>query len=54
MMFLIRFWSNLTKKDSVERLLNMKKKKKKLRLYSQFKDVFFIHGSGFSTAPDPD
>ena len=61
MMFLIRFWSNLTKKDSVESAKYEKYKKIMLVLtvlgcffFFMDLDLFFRIGSGFSTAPDPD
>ena len=43
MIFLIRFWRSLTKKDSVE---SAKYEFKNFLLVLQFLDVFF-HGSGF-------
>ena len=48
MMFLIRFWRSLTKKDSVERA----EYEIKILVVLQFFDVFF-HRSGFSGS-DPD
>ena len=58
-MFLIRFWSNLTKKDSVE---NAKYEIKKISTFTHIFRTFFHGsgsgffriGSGFSADPDLD